>query len=200
MVARLDETKDNKTTMDKMNNCSLSMGILVLLFLSCMPPVSAQSHRPSQRHAFSGNPDQLPDSASRARMHGMSLAFITEELKLDEKEAERFRFIFDGTAEGQAETEVEQRKLRMELKDASKKSVSEFNAALEALLAVELEQTRQRADLLRELADEFGPDLAMKCLEARRKFKRVVLERMEARMSKKHRYPAGEMGQGPESD
>jgi hypothetical protein len=88
----------------------------------------------------------------------------------------------------------------MELKDASKKSVSEFNAALEALLAVELEQTRQRADLLRELADEFGPDLAMKCLEARRKFKRVVLERMEARMSKKHRYPAGEMGQGPGSD
>jgi len=199
MVARLFEAQNNLTTMNKMNNCSL-MGILALLFLAFMAPVSAQSDRQSQRHAFSGHQDQLPDSASRARMHGMSLAFITEELKLDEKEAERFRLIFDGTAEGQAETEVEQRKLRRELKDASKKSVSEFNAALEALLAVELEQTRQRADLLRELADEFGPDLAMKCLEARRKFKRVVLERMEARMSKKQRYPTGKMGQGPGSN
>ena len=120
-------------------------------------------------------------------MQGISLAFITEELKLDEKEAERFRLIFNGTANEQVELELEQRRLRNELKDASKKSVAEFNAALEALLAVELEQTRQRAELLRDLAEEFGPDFAMKCMEARKKFKRMMLERMEARKSNRHR-------------
>ena len=184
MVARLDEIKNHLVTMNKMNNRPLSSCIVALLFLSCSALVSAQSHRQLQREdSFSEHPYQRPDSAARALMQGMSLAFITEELKLDEKEAERFRLIFKGPANEQVELEVEQRRLRKGLKDASKKSLADFNSALEALLEVELEQTRQRANLLRDLAEEFGSDFAMKCMETRKKFKRMMLERMEARMS-----------------
>ena len=188
MVARWDEINNHLVTMSKMNNRNLSSCIVALLFLSCTALVSAQSERQLQRQdSFSEHPNQRPDSASRALMQGISLAFITEELKLDEKEAERFRLIFNGTANEQVELELEQRRLRNELKDASKKSLAEFNSALEALLAVELEQTRQRADLLRDLAEEFGSDFAMKCMETRKKFKRMMLERMEARKSNRHR-------------
>jgi len=133
-------------------------------------------------------------------MQSMALVFITEELNMDEKEAERFRITFNEIAPMEVEREMKQRRLRMELKDASFETRAEFNVALEALLAVELEQTSQRATLLRVLADEFDPDFAMRCLEARMKFKRVMRERIEARTSKKRRYPIGEIGEGSRSN
>lgn len=200
MVARRHRPKMNVEKMRTQNRHSPSMGIMALLFLAWMAPVTAQSNRPQSKILLSEHPNQQLDSASRVRMQSMALVFITEELNMDEKEAERFRITFNEIAPMEVEREMKQRRLRRELKDASFETRAEFNVALEALLAVELEQTNQRATLLRILADEFDPDFAMRCLEARMKFKRVMRERMEARTSKKRRYPMGEIGEGSRSN
>ena len=200
MVARRHRPKMNVEKMRTQNRHSPSMGIMALLFVAWFAPVTAQSNRPQSKILLSEHPNQQLDSASRVRMQSMALVFITEELNMDEKEAERFRITFNEIAPMEVEREMKQRRLRMELKDASFETRAEFNVALEALLAVELEQTSQRATLLRVLADEFDPDFAMRCLEARMKFKRVMRERMEARTSKKRRYPMGEIGEGSRSN
>ena len=71
-------------------------------------------------------------------------------------------------------------------------SADEFYGLLDRLEAAEVGLPGLRAQFLRDVAAEFGPDFAVRCIAAQKKFKEVVRKRMQQRMSGQNgRKPGG---------
>lgn len=130
--------------------------------------------------------------ALRERMDVMAVGFLTEELELDAELAQVFWPIYNAHKEELDRATRDLKKIGEDLNAFEGGSEDEFNTLLDRLEAAEFGLPQLRAQFLRDVSEEFGPDFAVRCIQAQKKFKQVVRQRMQQRMSgQKSRRPGG---------
>ena len=150
---------------------ALSMLIVVLLI---SPVLKAQPD---------GRPGGVDREALRERMEVMAVGFLTEELELDAESAQVFWPIYNAHKKQLDNATAELQDLKKALGHLEGGSQEEFDSLLDRLEQAELRLPQLRAQFLRDVATEFGPEFAVRCVEAQKKFKDVVRQRMQQRMS-----------------
>lgn len=144
-----------------------------------------------------GRPGGMDRDALRERMEVMAVGFLTEELELDAESAQVFWPIYNAHKEELDRATRDVKEVQKDLHDFEGGSDDEFNGLLDRLEAAEVGLPGMRAQFLRDVSAEFGPEFAVRCIEAQKKFKEVVRQRMQQRMSEKDRRALGKMGRGP---
>ena len=144
-----------------------------------------------------GRPGGMDREALRERMEVMAVGFLTEELELDAESAQVFWPIYNAHKEELDRATRDLREVQEDLNSFEGGSEDEFNGLLDRLEAAEVGLPGLRAQFLRDVSAEFGPEFAVRCIEAQKKFKEVVRQRMQQRMSEKDRRALGKMGRGP---
>ena len=130
-----------------------------------------------------GRPGGVDREALRERMEVMAVGFLTEELKLDAESAQVFWPIYNAHKEELDLASRELKAIQQELNGFEGGSDEEFYGLLDRLEAAEVGLPGLRAQFLRDVSAEFGPDFAVRCIAAQKKFKEVVRQRMQQRMS-----------------
>ena len=148
----------------------------------------------AQSDGRSGGVDR---EALRERMEVMAVGFLTEELELDAESAQVFWPIYNAHKEELDLASRELKAIQQELNNFEGGSDDEFYGLLDRLEAAEFGLPQLRAQFLRDVSAEFGSDFAVRCIAAQKKFKDVVRQRMQQRMSDKDRRALGKMGRGP---
>ena len=139
-----------------------------------------------------GRPDGVDREALRERMEVMAVGFLTEELDLDAESAQLFWPIYNAHKEDLDLASRELKDIQQDLNSFEGGSNDEFDDLLDRLEAADVGLPRLRAQFLRDVSAEFGPDFAVRCIAAQKKFKEVVRQRMQQRMSGANgRRPAG---------
>ena len=139
-----------------------------------------------------GRPGGVDREALRERMEVMAVGFLTEELELDAESARVFWPIYNAHKEELDLASRELKAIQKELNGFEGGSDDEFFGLLDRLEAAEVGLPGLRAQFLRDVSAEFGPDFAVRCIAAQKKFKEVVRQRMQQRMSgQKGRKPGG---------
>ena len=147
---------------------------------------------PSLPAQLDGRPGGVDREALRERMDVMTVGFLTEELELDAESAQVFWPIYNAHKEELDRATRNLKKIGEDLNQFEGGSEDEFNALLDRLEAAEFGLPQLRAQFLRDVSGEFGPDFAVRCIQAQKKFKEVVRQRMQQRMSgQKGRKPGG---------
>ena len=144
-----------------------------------------------------GRPGGMDRDALRERMEVMAVGFLTEELELDAESAQIFWPIYNAHKEELDRATRDLKEVQEDLNSFEGGSEDEFNGLLVRLEAAEVGLPGLRAQFLRDVSAEFGPDFAVRCVAAQKKFKEVVRQRMQQRMSEKDRRALGKMGRGP---
>ena len=144
-----------------------------------------------------GRPGGMDREALRERMEVMAVGFLTEELELDAESAQIFWPIYNAHKEELDRATRDLKEVQEDLNSFEGGSEDEFNGLLVRLEAAEVGLPGLRAQFLRDVSAEFGPDFAVRCVAAQKKFKEVVRQRMQQRMSEKDRRALGKMGRGP---
>lgn len=144
-----------------------------------------------------GRPGGVDREVLRERMEVMAVGFLTEELELDGKSAQVFWPIYNAHKEELDLASRELKAIQQELNGFEGGSDDEFYGLLDRLEAAEVGLPGLRAQFLRDVSAEFGPEFAVRCIAAQKKFKEVVRQRMQQRMSEKDRRALGKMGRGP---
>ena len=158
-----------------MMNRSLPMALSTLIVgLLFSPALVAQ---PDVR------PGGVDREALRERMEVMAVGFLTEELELDAESAQVFWPIYNAHKEELDLASRELKAIQQELNGFEGGSDDEFYGLLDRLEAAEVGLPGLRAQFLRDVSAEFGPDFAVRCIAAQKKFKEVVRQRMQQRMS-----------------
>ena len=156
-----------------------------MFILAVVVPFDAQGQPPWMR-------DDNGNEAIRERMEAMAVGFLTEELELDAELAQVFWPIYNAHKEELDRATRDLKKIGEDLNQFEGGSEDEFNALLDRLEAAEFGLPQLRAQFLRDVSGEFGPDFAVRCIQAQKKFKEVVRQRMQQRMSgQKGRKPGG---------
>ena len=130
-----------------------------------------------------GRPGGMDREALRERMDAMAVGFLTEELELDAESAQRFWPIYNAHKEELDNATGELQDLKKAMGHLADGSENEFYSLLDRLEQSEVALSQLRAQFLRDVAAEFGPDFAVRCIAAQKKFKEVVRQRMQQRMS-----------------
>ena len=130
-----------------------------------------------------GRPGGVDREALRERMEVMAVGFLTEELELDAESAQVFWPIYNAHKEELDLASRELKAIQQELNGFEGGSDDEFYGLLDRLEAAEVGLPGLRAQFLRDVSAEFGPDFAVRCIAAQKKFKEVVRQRMQQRMS-----------------
>ena len=130
-----------------------------------------------------GRPGGVDREALRERMEVMAVGFLTEELDLDAESAQMFWPIYNAHKELLDLASRELKDIQQDLNRFEGGSNDEFYDLLDRLEVAEVGLPRLRAQFLRDVSAEFGTDFAVRCMEARQKFKEVVRKRMQQRMS-----------------
>jgi len=139
-----------------------------------------------------GRPGGMDREALRERMEVMAVGFLTEELELDAESAQIFWPIYNAHKEELDRATRELKGIQKDLSSFEGGSDDEFYGLLDRLEAAEVGLPGLRAQFLRDVSAEFGPDFAVRCVAAQKKFKEVVRQRMQQRMSGANgRRPAG---------
>ena len=139
-----------------------------------------------------GRPGDVDRDALRERMDVMAVGFLTEELELDAESAQVFWPIYNAHKEELDNATKTLQDLKKALGNLEEGSEDGFYSLLDRLEQTELALPRLRAQFLRDVAAEFGPEFAVRCIEAERKFKGMVRQRMQQRMSgQQGRRPGG---------
>ena len=139
-----------------------------------------------------GRPGGVDREALRERMEVMAVGFLTEELELDAESAQIFWPIYNAHKEELDRASRDLKDIQQDLNNFEGGSEDEFYGLLDRLEAAEVGLPSLRAQFLRDVSAEFGPDFAVRCIEAQKKFKEVVRERMQQRMSGQNgRKPGG---------
>ena len=139
-----------------------------------------------------GRPGGMDREALRERMEVMAVGFLTEELELDAESAQVFWPIYNAHKEELDRATRDLKEVQKDLNNFEGGSDDEFDALLDRLEAAEVGLPGLRAQFLRDVSAEFGPDFAVRCIAAQKKFKEVVRKRMQQRMSgQKGRKPGG---------
>lgn len=139
-----------------------------------------------------GRPGGMDREALRERMEVMAVGFLTEELELDAESAQVFWPIYNAHKEELDRATRDLKEVQKELNGFEGGSDDEFYGLLDRLEAAEVGLPGLRAQFLRDVSAEFGPDFAVRCIAAQKKFKDVVRQRMQQRMSGgKGRKPGG---------
>ena len=139
-----------------------------------------------------GRPSGMDREALRERMEVMAVGFLTEELELDAESAQVFWPIYNAHKEELDRATRDLKEVQEDLNSFEGGSEDEFNGLLDRLEAAEVGLPGLRAQFLRDVSAEFGPDFAVRCIAAQKKFKEVVRQRMQQRMAgAKGRRPAG---------
>lgn len=139
-----------------------------------------------------GRPGGLDREALRERMEVMAVGFLTEELELDAESAQIFWPIYNAHKEELDLATRELKAVQEDLNSFEGGADEEFYGILDRLEAAEAGLPGLRAQFLRDVSAEFGPDFAVRCIAAQKKFKEVVRQRMQQRMSgEKGRRPPG---------
>ena len=139
-----------------------------------------------------GRPGGVDREALRERMEVMAVGFLTEELELDAESAQVFWPIYNAHKEELDRATRDLKEVQEDLNGFEGGADDEFYGLLDRLEAAEVGLPGLRAQFLRDVAAEFGPDFAVRCIAAQKKFKEVVRKRMQQRMSgAKGRRPAG---------
>ena len=158
-----------------MMNRSLPMALSTLIVgLLFSPALVAQPD---------GRPGGVDREALRERMEVMAVGFLTEELELDAESAQVFWPIYNAHKEELDLASRELKAIQQELNGFEGGSDDEFYGLLDRLEAAEVGLPGLRAQFLRDVSAEFGPDFAVRCIAAQKKFKEVVRQRMQQRMS-----------------
>ena len=147
-----------------------------MFILAVVVPFDAQGQPPWMR-------DDNGNEAIRERMEAMAVGFLTEELELDAESAQVFWPIYNAHKEELDRATRDLKKIGEDLNQFEGGSEDEFNALLDRLEAAEFGLPQLRAQFLRDVSGEFGPDFAVRCIQAQKKFKEVVRQRMQQRMS-----------------
>ena len=159
----------------KMINCPLPMALSTLMVGLLLS--SALLAQPD------GRPGGVDREALRERMEVMAVGFLTEELELDAESAQRFWPIFNAHKEELDRATLDLKDIQDDLNGFEGGSDGEFYGLLDRLEAAEVGLPSLKAQFLRDVADEFGPDFAVRCIEAQKKFKEMVRDRLQQRMS-----------------
>jgi hypothetical protein len=130
-----------------------------------------------------GRPGGVDREALRERMEVMAVGFLTEELDLDAESAQVFWPIYNAHKEELDLASRELKAIQQDLNNFEGGSDDEFDGLLDRLEAAEFGLPQLRAQFLRDVSAEFGPDFAVRCIAAQKKFKEVVRKRMQQRMS-----------------
>ena len=167
-----------------MINCPFPLALSTLLLGLLFP--SALLAQPD------GRPGGMDREALRERMEVMAVGFLTEELELDAESAQVFWPIYNAHKEELDRATRDLKEVQEDLNSFEGGSEDEFNGLLDRLEAAEVGLPGLRAQFLRDVSAEFGPDFAARCIAAQKKFKEVVRQRMQQRMSGgKGRKPGG---------
>ena len=155
----------------------------LLMWLLLSPTLLAQPN---------GRPGGVDREALRERMEVMAVGFLTEELELDAESAQIFWPIYNAHKAELDRASRDLKDIQKDLNSFEGGSEDEFYGLLDRLEAAEVGLPSLRAQFLRDVSAEFGPDFAVRCIEAQKKFKEVVRERMQQRMSGQNgRKPGG---------
>lgn len=144
-----------------------------------------------------GRPGGVDREALRERMEVMAVGFLTEELELDAESAQVFWPIYNAHKEELDRASRELKDIQKALYDFGDGPEEEFYSILDRLEEAEVGLPSLRAQFLRDVAAEFGPEFAVRCVDAQKKFKQQFRDRIEQRMSDKDRRALGKMGRGP---
>ena len=144
-----------------------------------------------------GRSGGMDREALRERMEVMAVGFLTEELELDAESAQIFWPIYNTHKEELDRATRDLKEIQEDLNSFEGGSEDEFYGLLDRLEGAEAGLPGLRAQFLRDVAAEFGSDFAVRCIAAQKKFKEVVRQRMQQRMSEKDRRALGKMGRGP---
>ena len=132
--------------------------------------------------------------ALRERMEVMAVGFLTEELELDAETAQAFWPMYNAHKEELLRAGEDLKETQRAMNALQGNADAEFHDLLNRLEAEESEIPRLRAQFLRELANEFGVDFAIRYTDAQTKFKQHFRNRVQERMSQKDRKALGKMG------
>lgn len=132
--------------------------------------------------------------ALRERMEVMAVGFFTEELELDAETAQAFWPMYNAHKEELLRAGEDLKETQRAMNALQGNADAEFHDLLTRLEAEESEIPRLRAQFLRELANEFGVDFAIRYTDAQTKFKQQFRNRVQERMSQKNRKALGKMG------
>ena len=155
----------------------------LLMWLLLSPTLLAQPN---------GRPGGVDREALRERMEVMAVGFLTEELELDAESAQIFWPIYNAHKEELDRATRDLREVQEDLNGFEGGSDDEFYGLLDRLEAAEVGLPGLRTQFLRDVSAAFGPDFAVRCIAAQKKFKEVVRQRMQQRMAgAKGRRPAG---------
>ena len=132
--------------------------------------------------------------ALRERMKVMSVGFLTEELELDAETAQAFWPMYNAHKEELLRAGENLKETQNAMNALQGNADVEFFDLLNRLEAEEAEIPRLRAQFLRELANEFGVNFAIRYTDAQTKFKEQFRNLIQERMSQKDRRALGKMG------
>ena len=132
--------------------------------------------------------------ALRERMDVMAVGFLTEELELDAELAQVFWPIYNAHKAELKEATDALKDAQNAMDNLEAGAEGQFYDALDRIEEAEVLVPSLRAKFLRDVAAEFGSDFAVRCIQAQKKFKGVVRDRMQQRMSDKDRRALGKMG------
>ena len=159
----------------KIMNRPFPMALTALLtWLLLSPALVAQPN---------GRPGGVDREALRERMEVMAVGFLTEELELDAESAQIFWPIYNAHKAELDRVSRDLKDIQKDLNNFEGGSDDAFYGLLDRLEAAEVGLPRLRAQFLRDVSAEFGPDFAVRCIAAQKKFKEVVRQRMQQRMS-----------------
>ena len=130
----------------------------------------------------------------RERMEVMAVGFLTEELELDAETAQAFWPMYNAHKEELLRAGEDLKETQRAMNALQGNADAEFHDLLNRLETEESEIPRLRAQFLRELANEFGTDFAIRYTAAQKKFKQQFRNRVQERMSQKDRKALGKMG------
>ena len=179
------KTKNDMKTMTG----SIPMALAALLTgMVCSPALVAQTE---------DRPAGVDREALRERMDVMAVGFLTEELELDTESAQVFWPIYNAHKAELKEATDALNDAQNAMGNLEAGAEGQFYGALDRIEEAEVVVPRLRAKFLRDVAAEFGSDFAVRCIQAQKKFKGVVRDRIQQRMSAKDRRALGKMGRGP---
>ena len=144
-----------------------------------------------------GRPASVDREALRERMELMAVGFLTEELELDAESAQVFWPIYNAHKAELKEATDALKEVQNVMDNLGVGAEDQFYDALDRIEEAEVVVSRLRAEFLRDVAAEFGSGFAVRCIQAQKKFKGVVRDRVQRRMSDKDRRAIGKMGRGP---
>ena len=125
----------------------------------------------------------LDREALRERMEVMAVGFLTEELALDAETAQVFWPMFNAHKDALGEARKLRQDAQRDLSDFDGEDQNEFLGILGRFEDAEVQLARLSAEFLREVSAEFGPEFAVRCAQAQKKFEQQMRSRMQQRMT-----------------